>query len=299
MNKLICLAAALAMPASALAQEPCGAPSLMGPRVRNLPRWSAAVMEPPVLGETRLTQGNLAAARNLVLARQAIVLAPRIRYLAAPIVLTDATGRDLAHSVPLGRGAPITFWRDQEGIKQCAIGWQNGLFGGAAGDGHMRWVCLEDRNGDGRYDNAWRPFTRSMGLSFSRLDIPIDPPVATLAEPPADAQVRTNARATLGGFRLERVILVTRIDAASIRIEERMGPTGRGGLIVRTDVPLAAPAERTLSGVTVRIIPAGPGAATLIMGGAFNANDIRIRCDGSQIEIGEVDLSTQFGFPDW
>jgi hypothetical protein len=299
MKTLICLAAALAMPGSALAQELCGAPGLMGPRVRNLPRWSAAVMEPPLLGETRLAEGNLIAARNLILARQAIILAPRIRYLAAPVTLVDATGRDLAHSVPLGRGAPITFWRDQQGIKQCAIGWQNGLFGGATGDGHMRWICLEDRNGDGRYEYAWRPFTRSMGLSFSRLDMAIDPPVATLAEPPADAQVRTNARATLSEFRLERVILVTRIDARSLRIEERMGPTGRGGLIVRTDVPLTAPAQRILSGVTIQIVPAGPGAATLIVRGAFNANDFRVRCDGSQIEIGEADLSTQFGFPDW
>ena len=159
MRNLLRLALMASLPAPALAQSDCGE---MGERAQETPGWAATMMEPPQLGETVLTAGALPARRNLVLAHQPITLRPLIRYLAEPIRLVSAEGRDLAHSVPLGRGAPITTWRGADGIKQCAIGWRNGLFGGVTGDGHLRWICFEDRDRDGALDNAWRPYSRSL-----------------------------------------------------------------------------------------------------------------------------------------
>lgn len=297
MKALLCLAAAaILLPAAALAQEDCE-PS--GRQLASFPRISAAVMEAPMLGATELAQGEVTARPDLVLARQSVRVAPRTRYLAAPVTLTDANGRALAEGVPLGRGAPITTWRDSEGLKQCAIGWRNGLFGGATGDGHMRWVCLEDRDGDGAYDNAWRTVSRSMGLSYSRLDMPIAPPVATLDAPPADAATGAGGRASLLVQEFERTILVTRINAQRIQIESRLGQDGRNERIERRDVPLTGPAQITMSGITIAVTPAGRGQASVTASGSFAAADIRLLCEGSRLVIGEMATMTQFGFGNW
>ena len=295
MRKFLCLVMLASVPASALAQGDCGD---MDERAAATSGWAALVMLPPVLGETMLTPGAARARRNLVLAHQPITLRPLIRYLAAPIRLANAEGRDLAHSVPLDRGAPISIWRSPDGLKQCSIGWRNGLFGGATGDGHMRWICLEDRDGDGALDNAWRPYSRSLGLSFSRLDIPVTPPVALLDSAPADAAVRTNRRTTLDGYELHRAVVVTSVDAASIRIESRMGENGRGARIAMRELPLAAPGQATLSGVTVSVTP-GPDGPTVEASGAFTDADVRHVCQGARVWIGEFDVTTEFGFPNW
>lgn len=289
-------AAAVLLPAAALAQEDCE-PS--GRQRSAMPRISTAVMEAPVLGATELAQGEVTARADLVLARQNVRVSPRTRYLAAPITLADANGRALAEGVPLGRGAPITTWRDSEGLKECAIGWRNGLFGGATGDGHMRWVCLEDRDRDGAYDNAWRTISRSMGLSYSRLDMPIAPPVATLDAPPADAPAAAGGRATVGAQEFERTILVTRINAERIQIESRLGQDGRHDRMERRDVPLAGPSEIVMSGVTIAVTPSGRGQASVSARGAFAATDIRLLCEGSRLVIGETATTTQFGFGNW
>ena len=293
MKSLLCLALAAALPTAAMAQDVCATADY---RARGMPRWSAAVMEPPVLGPTQLAEGLQPARSNLVLARQSVTVAPRVRYLAAPIVLAQPGGRSLR--VPLGRGAPITTWRDLGGIKHCAIGWANGLFGGITGDGHMEWVCLEDRDGDGAFDNAWRPVTRSLGLSYSRLDMPIAPPVATLAAPPADA-APAEAGGTLRPQTFERVIAVARINAERIVIEARLVQNNSPNRIERREVPLSGPAEITLSGITVAVTPTGRGAATVGARGAFTAEGVRLMCDDSRIVIGEYALSTSFTFPNW
>ena len=295
MRRLLCLALIASLPGPAIAQTDC---SDMNERADSTPGWAALVMQPPVLGETVLTPGALAARRNLVLAHQPITIRPLIRYLAAPIRLANEEGRDLAHNVPLERGAPISAWRSPDGVKLCSIGWQNGLFGGVANDGHMRWVCLEDRDRDGSIDNAWRPFSRSMGLSFNRLDIPVSPPVALLDAQTGDAAVRTNRRTTLDGYELHRAVVVTRIEANMIRIESRMGETGRGARVAMRELPLDAPGQATLSGVTVAVVPGG-GGATVEASGAFTGADVRHLCQGARVKIGEFDVTTEFGFPNW
>lgn len=295
MRKIIGLILMASLPAPALAQGGCGD---MEARMAAAPGRGALVMRRPVLGETILTPGAPQARRNLVLAWQSIAISPLIRYLAAPVALTSAEGRDLAHNVPLARGAPISTWRGADGMKSCSIGWQNGLFGGATGDGHMRWVCLEDRDGDGAIDNAWRPFSRSMGLSFSRLDVPVAPPVALLDAAPADANVRTNARTTLGGDTLYRAVVVTRIEDGMIRLETRMGQTGRGARVQMRELPLSAPGSAVLSGVTVTVTP-GPGGATVAASGAFTGDDVSHICQGARIWIGQFDITYEFGFPNW
>ena len=295
MRRLIGLVLMASVPAPALAQGGCGD---MEARMAAAPGRGALVMQPPVLGETILTAGAQRARRNLVLASQSIAIRPLLRYLAAPVALTNAEGRDLAHNVPLGRGAPISTWRGADGTKMCSIGWQNGLFGGATGDGHMRWVCLEDRDNDGAVDNAWRPFSRSMGLSFSRLDIPVSPPVALLDAAPADATVRTNPRTTLDGDTLYRAVVVTKLDDGMVRLETRMGQTGRGARVQMRELPLNAPGQALLSGVTVTVTP-GPGGATVEASGAFTADDVTHICQGARIWIGGFDITYEFGFPNW
>lgn len=292
MKFLLRLTLAAALPTAAMAQDVCAVADY---RARGMPRWSAAVMEPPVLGETQLSEGPQPARRNLVLARQSVTVASRVRYLAAPIALPDAAGRTLRAA--LGRGAPITTWRDLSGVKHCAIGWANGLFGGITGDGHVEWVCLEDRDGDGAFDNAWRPITRSLGLSYSRLDMPISPPVGTLAAPPADVQ--PSPRGALQPQSFERVIAVARINAQRIVIEARLVQNNYPHRIERREVPLTGPAEVTLSGIIVSVTPAGRGAATVGARGAFTAEGVRLMCDDSRIVIGEFALSTNFTFPNW
>jgi|GEM_PF-4402910 len=297
MNKLLCLAAALAAPAAASAQEVCAATDR---RMRGMPRFAAAVMEPPVFGAARIESAPQAAARGLVLARQPLTIAPRIRYLAAPARATNPDGQPMAPTgVPLVRGAPITAWRGADGVKLCSIGWRNGLFGGATGDGHMRWVCFSDSNGDGTLDSAWRSYSSNLGLSFGRRELPLTSPVALLETAPEDSEVRTDARATVPEHSFERQIAVTRVAADSIRIASRLDRDGYRHRIDHRDVSLAAPSEVTLSGVTVTIAPDGRGGATVAAGGEFDPGEVRLMCEGSRVVIGEIEIATEFSFPNW
>jgi hypothetical protein len=297
MKKLVCLAAALAAPAAASAQDVCAAADR---RTRGMPRYGAAVMAPPVFGEERIEAGPQAAARGLILARQPLTIAPLLRYLAAPAQATNPNGQPMAPSgVPLGRGAPISAWRGADGVKLCSIGWRNGLFGGATGDGHMRWVCFSDSNGDGALDTAWRSHSSNLGLSFGRRELPLIQPVALLESAPADVEVRTNARATIPEYVFERQIAVTRLEAGSIRITSRLDRSGYKHRIDHRDVPLASPSEVTLSGITVAITPDGRGGATVAARGGFDPGEVRLMCENSRIVIGEMEIATEFTFPNW
>ena len=113
-----------------------------------------------------------------------------------------------------------------------------------------------------------------------------------------DAVVRTSERATLSVYELHRAIVVTRVDAQSIRIEARMGATGRGARVAMRELPLTAPGQATISGVTVSVTP-GPEGATVEASGAFTADDVRHLCEGARVRIGEFEVTTEFSFPDW
>jgi hypothetical protein len=297
MKTLICLAAALAAPTAAAAQDVCAAAE---ERNRYFNRHAAAVMDAPVFGETQLTEGTRPATRNLILARQSVTIAPKLRYLADAANLIGPDGQAMTPSgVPLGRGAPISAWRGTEGVKLCSIGWRNGLFGGATGDGHLRWICFSDSDGDGRLDNAWRNHSRNLGLSFNRLDIPVTPPVSLLDAPPEDGAVRTNARATLPSHSFERQIVVNRIAEGEIRLVVRIDRGGYKSRAEERNVALTAPAEVTLHGVTIAIVPDGRGGATVAARGAFSPEGVRLMCDSSRIVIGDLEMATEFIFPNW
>jgi hypothetical protein len=268
--------------------------------MRAMPRFGAAVMNPPVFGEARIEGSAQPATRGLILARQPLTIGPRLRYLAAPAQATNPDGQPMAPTgVPLGRGAPITAWRGADGVKLCSIGWRNGLFGGATGDGHMRWVCFSDTNGDGSLDTAWRSYSSNLGLSFGRRELPLTPPVALLESPPPDAEVRTNARATVPEMSFERQIAVTRIAADSIRISSRLDQNGYRHRIDHRDVPLSGPSEVTLSGIIVSVTPDGRGGAGVSARGAFDPNEVQLLCEGSRVVIGELQIATEFTFPNW
>jgi hypothetical protein len=257
-------------------------------------------MEDPKFGPTELASGPQAAKPGLVLARQTVKLVPRQTYLAAPVSLIDSDGHDLANAVPLGRGAPISVWRGASGLKQCALGWKNGLFGRYDSSGRLRWVCFEDRDGDGRFDNAWRPWTKNLGLSFGRLDMPVSPPAATQPTPPAGTEVKLDDRAIVGSSEVKRSIVVTRADSGSLRIEYRIERDGFRRMIERRDVPLAGgPAEVVLAGVTISVTPGAGRTPMIAARGDLDPGGVRMLCDNSRLKIGDYEIATEFTFPNW
>jgi len=293
-NQIIFMAA-LCAPATALAQDRCAAAEH---RMRTEKGWAAAVMEDPQFGPTELSPG--AARSGLVLARQTVRIVPRQTYLAAPVSLIDADGRDLAHSVPLGRGAPISVWRGAAGLKQCALGWQNGLFGSFGNAGHMRWVCFEDHDGDGRFDTAWRPWTKSLGLSYSRRDMTVSPQVGTLPAPPPEARVKLDDRATVGDSEFSRSLVVTRAEPGSLRIEYRLERERVRRTIERKDLSVGTgPVEVVLAGIIVTVAPAAGGAAMVSARGGFDPGGVKMLCDNSRVMIGPLEMATEFTFPNW
>lgn len=296
MKKFITFAAALCVSAEALAQDVCTGAAY---RMRAMKNWGAAVMDDPKFGATVFAPGPQVARPGLLLAQQTVTVAPRLKYLAAPVSLADTDGHDLANSIPLGRGAPISFWRGAGGVKPCAFGWKNGLFGKWDSSGRLRWVCFEDRDGDGKFDNAWRPWTKNLGLSFGKLDMPISPAVAVLDAPPTESGPKLDERAIVDPSDVKRSIVVTRADGNSLRLEYRIERDHFRRTIERKDVQLAgALVEVTLAGIRVAVAPSA-GGATVIGSGDFDRSGVRLMCDGSRIVIGGFEFSTEFVFPNW
>lgn len=256
----------------------------------------ALVMEEPVYAPTILLDGAKPAAKGLSVASQTIVVKPRVGYLAAPVALAEA-GSDYGGGVPLAAGAPVSDWYGVDGVRHCALGWKNGLFGGATGDGHMRWACFEDRDGDGAFEIAWRPWSGNMGLSSHRRDFPVSPPVRLVPEPAASADVKVPANATLAPTEILRTVTVTKVAAEGVTVESRIGEGGYRSGAQKALLTAAAP-EATLSGIRVTLSRGPAGEAVVSAQGDF-PHDLTRVCDDTQVVIGEVRSVRQFSFPVW
>jgi len=256
----------------------------------------ALVMEEPAYAPTILLDGAKPAAKGLVLASQTITVKPRVGYLAAPVALTEA-GSDYGGGVPLAAGAPVSDWYGTDGMRHCALGWKNGLFGGATGDGHMRWVCFEDRDGDGAFEIAWRRWSGNMGLSSHRRDFTLSPAARLVAAPPGSADVKVPANATLAPTEILRTVTVTKVSAEGVTVESRIGEGGYRSRGEKALLTAAAP-EATLSGIRVTLTRGPSGEPAVSAQGDFPRDLTRV-CDDTQLVIGEARSARQFSFPVW
>ncbi|MDF7775943.1 hypothetical protein P1X14_11860 [Sphingomonas sp. AOB5] len=289
------LAPMLLMAPQAMAQD-CDSARL-GAYGSRIPTYLLVSM-PPVAGETVLVQPGTLATRGLAVARQEFSIAPKLRYLTADIPLTDERGGSLANAVPLTAGSRITFWRGADGERECAIGWRNGLFGGATGDGHYRWVCLEDRDGDGAYDNAWRPRSKNMGLSYSRIDMPISPAVRWTETAPATPAAKTRSQtAAIGTNVAIREIVIRSAYSGTLSFEYRGVGVSRDPSN-RAEIRGKEGGSVTLGGVTITATPEGRGMR-LTATGVFPAARIAPICGGAAYSIEGFEAQVMFSFPNW
>lgn len=291
MRGWICGLVLAALPATATAQEECYS-GPFGPYGASQPAW-LLVMQRPEVKETFLQGEPVLLKKGLVLARQEYASRPQRRYLASGVNLTDDKGQPLAKAVPLQAGAPITTWRGADGDRHCSIGWMNGLFGGVTGDGHYRWICFEDRDGDGRFENAWRPWSKNMGLSYNRRDMPVTPPVALSDAPPAG--VVADARGVPDSFPMYRRIEVASLSGTKLKLRY----WGAGVRAEDVELKIGEPATVKLGGVTVTLARNARGMWTLAASGAFDAAEITPVCGGATYRVGTFDRRVSFPFPNW
>lgn len=222
-------------------------------------------------------------------------------YLPRTLDFQDEKGRSLGAAVPLEAGAPVSRWVGPDGsIRRCSIGWKDGPMGPAAGYGHYRWICFEDRDGDGRYENAFRPLSKNLGLSYSQLDMPIEPPIQFAQEPetpskPGDAR---NLGALSPTIAL-RGISVAKITNKSVTLEY-LGPgTSADKGSRRIDLPLDQPGEASLAGITVRLTPSGNGKAMLSASGTLDPLVPVPACNGATWRMGDYVPMVNWAFPTW
>lgn len=289
MKYWVALPLIVAVPSAAIAQDDCW-------RSGQLDIWNLAMAPPKVAQETVLLTPT-AARKGLVIARQEYALVPIKRYLASDINLTDGKGKSLSSAVPLAAGSPITTWRGADGDRHCSIGWKNGLFGGAAGDGHYRWICLEDRDGDGKFDNAWRSKTGNMGLSYSRLDMPISPQIGWTDTPPATENAKAK-NGPLESYPASRTIEVSGLSKKSVQIQYWGVGLGRSKEN-KIELPIDKESSATLGGITITVTPTGKGTATLTSSGSFEPQAFNPICGDSSYMIGSFDSRVVFSFPNW
>jgi hypothetical protein len=296
MKKIAATCILLILPASAVADEDCYTAPL-GPYRAQIPVWSLAMM-PPESKTTILLSTPVPVSKGLVIAKEEYSIKPVTRYLAADIVLSDENGKSLANAVPLQRGAPITQWLGSDDDRYCTIGWKNGLFGGATGEGHYRWICLEDRNKDERFDNAWRPKSGNMGLSFSRFDMPITPAVGWTETIPADIANAKAGGGPLESYPASRSIEVNKLSGKSVQLWYWGAGIGRKKEN-RIELALDKPGTVTLGGFTIKLEPTSKGKANISATGSFQPQKISKTCDEGGYQIGEFDSRVVFSFPDW
>ncbi len=296
MRKIITLGLLACLPSAAVADENCWS-GPFGPYGAPVQSWALVMNEPTTAKQEYLTTATLAR-KGLVIAQQEYAITPVKRYLGNDINLLDDKGKSLSKAVPLAAGSPITIWRGLGGVdRHCSIGWQNGLFGGATGEGHYRWICLEDRDEDGRYDNAWRPKSGNMGLSYSRLDMPLSPQVGwTDSTPPPVTGAKNGG--PLDSYPASRKIEVSGMSGKSVQLWYWGAGVGRRKEN-HIELPLDKAGSATLGGVTITLTPAGKGKANLAASGAFTPQEVTPVCEGASYKIGEFSSQVSFTFPNW
>ncbi|MDP9414984.1 MAG: hypothetical protein M3Q08_13070 [Pseudomonadota bacterium] len=238
-----------------------------------------------------IAAGPVPLAAKAELARATFRAVPKTGYLPSALSLPDTK------AVPLHAGAPIVTWRDANGLKQCAIGWRNGLFGGATGEGHLRWVCFEDRDGDGALDLAWRPHSKSMGLSYQRLDIPLDQPVRLAATAPLGTSSDVDRRATVPELAFNQKLVVGKLADGFVHFDHMLGQRGLWVRASRKKAPLSSENEVEIAGARIRVRP-GPGGATAELLGP-NLFLPTLGCDATKIRTGGDIMAISYTFSGW
>lgn len=290
MRRSIMMLAVLGLPGQALAQGDCFRAGF-GPYGTQVPAWMLTMTKPTVKSLTLQSQPALLK-KGLSLAVQEYSVAPRTRYLAAPIALNDDKGKPLANAVPLEAGAPITTWRGAEGERHCSIGWKSGPLGG--GFGHYRWVCFEDQDKDGRIDNAWLPRTKNLGLSYKRFDMAVSPQVALLDQLPAGV-VMAKARGPLDDYPAYRRIELSSLSPKQIKLKY----WGAGLAGTEITVPLDQSKVVKLGGIDLTLAKNAANLWVISAAGDFEPQTMTPICDGTTWMIGTFDSRVMFSFPDW
>lgn len=250
------------------------------------------VMTEPAVGPTEIAEMSGWVEKNDVLASQTLTWTPDVRALAADVRVGGEDADMLTKAVPLGAGAPISHWVNASEERWCAIGWKKGLFGGATGDGHYRWICLEDQDGDGLMETAFRTRSKNLGLSFSRVDIPLLEPVALEAGATIDPEdERIGALAPTEWTRELKVLKVSK-KGVKLRVQ---GIADKE--VVTLDPTVGATA--TLGGVEVELLELDDKRARLAVRGDFTAPLVEARCEGRQYTVEGSMPMASFGFPNW
>ncbi len=292
MKRALFIAAILTPAAAASAnEEPCWpVGSLFGSAA---PAAFGLVMNRPTVSKQILLENPAAAKPKLLIAREEYAIQPQTRYLDGDIDINYKPTEKMSKFVPLSKGAPISIWRygvSEE--RQCTIGWQKGLFGGATGDGHYRWLCLEDTDKDGKYDTAWRPKGNK-----DRVEIKISPAVGWTTTPPADFEIPKGG--PLSSYPASRSIEVSSVSKTKIRIEYRGVGVARGKEN-RIDLDAIKPGSATLGGITITLTPGtGKAPPTLAATGSFTPHQITEQCNETNYKIGSFSSRVMFSFPSW
>ena len=266
-----------------------------GPYGSQVPAYVLMTL-PPEFSATERANAPFHAKKGLMIAVQTIVMKPRLRYLTADVSVTDEKDKSLGTAVPLTAGSPISLWKGADGERHCSIGWKTGLFGGAAGDGHYRWICFEDRNGNGSYDTAWRPKTANLGLSYSKNERPLLPEAVWTETPPAKQSDTIFGAAPQP---LKRQIEVKALSGKEIRLSywgvgiDRKNPDNDRRIV------LDRPQKVEMGGIVIDITPQPSGPPLISATGDFAPLPVTPICDGTTYRIGNFDAQMVFSFPNW
>lgn len=290
MRQAFLILAAVSLPTQALAQSDCHSAGF-GPYGAQVPAWML-VMNKPVVKSLKLQDRPALLKKGLELAVQEYAIVPKTRYLGGPISLVDDKGKTLANAVPLEAGAPITAWLGVDGERLCSIGWKSGPLGG--GFGHYRWVCFEDKDRDGRIDQAWLPRTKNLGLSFKRFDMPVSPQVALLDQPPEGAAV-ASAKGPLDAYSAFRRIQLSALKGKEIKLKY----WGAGLAGTEITVPLDQAKVIKLGGIEINLARNAANMWVISASGDFEPQTMTPICNSSGWMIGSFDSRVMFSFPDW
>jgi hypothetical protein len=290
MRSAILFLAAVSVPSQALAQSDCHRAGF-GPYGSQVPAWML-VMNKPVVKSLTLQDRPALLKKGLALAVQEYAIVPKTRYLGAPISVVDDKGKSLANAVPLDVGAPVTAWQGADGERLCSIGWKSGPLGG--GFGHYRWVCFEDKDRDGRIDQAWLPRTRNLGLSYKRFEMAVSPQVALLDQPPVGA-TPAGAKGPLVAYAAFRRIELSGLKGKEIKLKY----WGAGLSESEITVPLDQPKSLKLGGIEISLARNSANMWVISATGDFEPQAMTPICGNASWMIGSFDSRVMFSFPDW
>ena len=289
-TRIVATLIAFTLPAQAAAQS-CGGQAFLGGKMTNV--YDLNMLTPKVSAPQMLISDGWAE-KGDILVRQVAHISPVKRYLAEDAQFDLAATGELPKALPLTKGAMITSWSNEEETRHCTIGWKNGLFGGATGDGHYRWVCFQDLDGDGAFENAWRTKSKNLGLSYKRVEMPLLTPVRYSDAAPTGDDALKDQLGALGSSEFSRSVTVRRIrdDDVEIRL------FGFGDKLDVT-MPKTVGAKTSLAGLDLEIVGVEKKRVHLKVTGELAPVRVTELCGGTFHSVGDLETKTVFSFPNW